>query len=561
MDQIKNKRLAVEWLRSMGVILLGLVLILGLSACETLKPFTGSAKSKNLFPDKKPTVADVQTNPADKVKKADKQAIIQKVMKLQMPFIANEGQAAKEVSFYAKTFGGTAYVTEKGEMVYSFPRIEPKGRTKDIASSPQNIKGVTLKETLVGASVTNPQGKDRAQTKVNYFIGNNKSKWKTDISTYNSIFLEEIYKGIDLSLKAYGKTMEKVFTVAPGSDPNVIKLKIEGTESLRINDKGELELETDLGVVRFSEPVAYQEKNGKRETINVAYHLYGDNYGFIVDNYDKSFPLIIDPILNYSTYFGVINSDDSANNIAVDVSGNVYITGRTNSASGIATTGSYETTYGGSNDVFVTKFDPTLSVISYSTYIGGTGADSVNDIAVDGENKAYVIGTTSSIDFPTTPSTAYQNDNGGSSDAFVTILNSTGSDLLYSTYLGGSNSDSGWSIAIDSLGDFCFTGTTHSSDFPVVNGGLFGNSLSGSSDAFVAKISPPNAYILNYSILLGGSYSGSENEEGRNIAVDSSDNVYVAGWTPSSDFPTTTGAYDTTFGGNLRRICYKDLME
>ena len=224
MDKGKFKRSAVERLKTMplktlGSILLGLVLILGLSSCGTVKSIADPAESKNLYTDKKPSVVDVQTNAADQLAKADKQAITQKIMKLRMPFIANQGQAAKEVSFYAKTFGGTAYVTQKGEMLYSFSKIDPKDKTSDRASTPKNIKGVTLKETLVGASVTSPKGEDRSQTKANYFIGNDKSKWKTNIPTYDSVSLGEVYRGIDLSLKAYGKTVEKVFTVGPGADP------------------------------------------------------------------------------------------------------------------------------------------------------------------------------------------------------------------------------------------------------------------------------------------------------------------------------------------------------
>ena len=217
MDKIKIKYSAVDWfkttpLKTMGVILLGLVYIMGLSACGTVKSFTDPAESKNLYPDNKPSIANVQSNSADKVKKADKQAIIQKAMKLQMPFIANEGQMDKEVSFYAKTFGGTVYVTQNGEMVYSFPRIEEKAKATDTASTDEKIRGLALKETLVGATVKSIQSDDPAKAKVNYFIGNDKSKWKTNIATYNSISLGEVYKGIDLSLKAYGKTVEKVFT-------------------------------------------------------------------------------------------------------------------------------------------------------------------------------------------------------------------------------------------------------------------------------------------------------------------------------------------------------------
>ncbi|MFZ0451559.1 MAG: hypothetical protein WAL98_20155, partial [Desulfatiglandaceae bacterium] len=242
MDKIIHQFLTVEKLKTipvktLGAILVGLIFIMGLSACGTVKPITNPAEVKNLHPDNKSSIADVKPSPAKDLNKADKQAIIQKVMQLQMPFIANEGQAVKEVSFYAKTFGGNVYVTQNGEMVYSFPRIELTDKASDSASTPGKIKSVTLKETLVGASAASPRGDDRSQTKVNYFIGNNKNKWKTNISTYNSISLGTVYKGIDLSLKAYGKTVEKVFTVHPGATAKPIRLNMEGASSLRITDK------------------------------------------------------------------------------------------------------------------------------------------------------------------------------------------------------------------------------------------------------------------------------------------------------------------------------------
>jgi hypothetical protein len=196
MDKIKDRRFAVEklWtiqLKTLGVILVGLIFMMGLSACGTVKSFTDPAESKNLYQDNKSSIVNVQLSPADKVEKADKQAILQKAMSLQIPFIANEGQVAKDVSFYAKIFGGTMYVTQQGEMVYSFTKVEEKSKKTDNAPTLEEIRGVTLKETLVGATAISPQSDDRAQTKVNYFIGNDKSKWRTNVSTFKSISLGE----------------------------------------------------------------------------------------------------------------------------------------------------------------------------------------------------------------------------------------------------------------------------------------------------------------------------------------------------------------------------------
>ena len=538
MEQIKDKYLVIEWLKTMGVSLSGLVLILGLSACGTFKSFTSSAETKNLYKDQKPSITNVKTNPADKVDMGDKQVVLQKVMNLQMPFIANEGQAAKEVSYYANSFGGTVYVTQKGELVYSFPDAEQKFKSKTSESASKTTKGVTIKEVLVAASVTSPRGDDRSQTKVNYFIGNDKSKWRKNIATFNSVSLGEVYKGINLSLRAYGKTVEKVFTVQPGANPESIKLKMEGANSLKVNENGELELGTNLGVIRFSTPVAYQEKNGKREKVQVAYYINKDVYGFMAGNYDKSHPLIIDPLLNYSTYLGGVGTDVSTG-IAVDGSGNAYITGYTTSTD-FPTQNPYQAAPNGSYDVFVAKLSLDGSSLNYSTYLGGSSTEQGTGIAVDGSGNAYVTGVTSSTDFPT--QNPYQAAINGGSDGFVAKLNATGSSLNYSTYLGGGDSDRGYSIAVDGSGNAYVAGYTSSTDFPTQNPYQAAHA-GGGLDAFVAKLSAAGS-SLNYSTYLGGG----DQDQCYSITVNGSGNAYVTGVTHSTDFPTQN-PYQAAYAG------------
>ena len=533
-------RLKTTPLKTVGVIFLSLIFIMGLSACKTTQALSGHAKSKelakNLSPDKKPSIAHVQSSPADKSKEVDKQAIMQKALKLQMPFIANEGQTAKEVGFYASTFGGAIYVTKKGEMVYSFSQVEPEEKATNKDSMPKTIKSLVLKETLVGASVTNPQGNDRAKTKVNYFIGNDKDKWKTNISTYNSVDFGNVYKGIDLSLKAYGKTVEKVFTVQPGANPESIKLKMEGGNSLKVNEKGELELETDLGVIRFSKPLAYQEKDGKQEKVQVAYYINKGAYGFMAGDYDKSLPLIIDPILIYLTYLG--GGDwDQAQGIAVDGSGNAYVTGYTISTD-FPTQNPYQAAHAGpvgSSDVFVAQLSADGSSLNYSTYLGGSDNDYGQGIAVDGLGNAYVTGYTASTDFPTqNPYQAYHEGPVGDLDAFVAQLGAAGSSLNYSTYLGGSQGDWSIGIAVDSLGNAYVTGYTASTDFPTQNPYQAAHAGPvGGTDAFVAQLSAIGS-SLNYSTYLGGG----DWDQPRGIAVDGLGNAYVTGDTASTNLPT-----------------------
>lgn len=245
----------------------------------------------------------------------------EKVAAIRLPFIFNQGQIIDEsVKFYANTFGGTVYVSDKGDLVYSLPKFEVKANDKaakrllkhklrDELPQPKITKGWSLKEQLVGAFKISPRGIDQAQTKVNYFIGNDKSKWCSNLLTYNMISFDEVYPGIDFSLNAHGNKVEKTFTVNPGADVDKIKLKLKGFNSITVNDKGELEIATGLGTVCFTKPVAYQEKDGKREYVQVSYRLDGETYGFTVGDYDKSIPLIIDPLLASTFNSGEIIND------------------------------------------------------------------------------------------------------------------------------------------------------------------------------------------------------------------------------------------------------------
>ena len=236
------------------------------------------------------------------VKEKDKKEILNKAYTLKIPFIENKGQIKDEnVKYYAKTFGGAVFVTKEGKLVYSLPKFETK----------EKVKGWVIKESLVGTSISNVKGEQKAVTKVSYFKGKDPSNWKRGISTYNLISLGEVYKGIELKVKAYGKNVEKLFYVKAGANSESIRIKIEGAKSLKVNENGELEVETGLGVIKFTKPVAYQEINGKRVEVAAAYTLLSNLqcvYGFKVGSYDKKETLIIDPLLA-STFIGGSHDD------------------------------------------------------------------------------------------------------------------------------------------------------------------------------------------------------------------------------------------------------------
>ena len=245
--------------------------------------------------------------------------------------------------------------------------------------------------------------------------------------------------------------------------------------------------------------------------------------------------------LVYSTYLGGSGVDYGGHGIAVDTSGNAYVAGSTDSSDFPTTAGAFQTTFGGYEDAFVTELNPAGSGLVYSTYLGGCGEDQAYGIAVDTSGNAYVTGVTYSFDFPTTAG-AFQTTFGGFDDAFVSALNPTGSDLVYSTYLGGSINDFGLGIAVDSSGHAYVTGYSASSDFPTT-AGAFQTTYGGFDDVFVTELNLTGTGLV-YSTYLGG--SGDDISYG--VAVNTSGNAYVTGRTKSSDFPTTAGAFQTAYG-------------
>jgi predicted outer membrane repeat protein len=465
---------------------------------------------------------------------AEKKAILQKAVRLQIPFIVNEGQIPdKNVKFYAKTFGGTAFVTEKGEIVYAFPEVQKDNDTN---------RGWILKEKLVGAPPIVPKGLDSAKTNVNYFIGKNPAKWQTNLPTFNSISMGQVYPGIQLCLKAHSKNVEKIFTVAPGAHPDNIKLKIQDAISYSINDKGELAIATGTGRISFAKPIGYQEIKGKRQPVEVTYALAGASYGFKAGEYDSSLPLVIDPVLVYSTYLGG-TSDDSGNG-TVDALGNIYISGTTQSTD-FPLANPYQASIAGGSDVFVAKLSSDGTSLLFSTYIGGSLAESGGWIGVDAIGNVYISGSTFSTDFPVV--SPYQVDNAGDFDAFITKLNPDGSSIIFSTYLGGDNQDLSLCMTVDPGGSAYISGQTFSRlpgvPFPTTIGAVQ-TTYGGAGDLFVTKLNASGS-ALAYSTYLGGS----DFEHANNIAIDTSGNAHVTGYTSSIDFPTVDPYQPANAGG------------
>ena len=249
----------------------------------------------------------------------DETDLLERAAQVRVPFIENQGQVEKEtVRFYAQTFGGTLFVEDGGILTYNLPAGD-------------GTSGI-IREVLSDKEYAIAVGVDPSPTNVNYFLGNDPGNWRSDLSTYNSVSFGQVYEGIDLYLKAYGNNVEKIFTVQPGAEPEAIKVRLEGAQDVKVNEQGQLELSTPLGIVKFTKPVAFQEKDGVNEEIDIGYMVCDEgSYSFQVGAYDSSLPLIIDPLLA-STFIGG-DDDDASRAIVVNHStGDVYVAGYTTSS-------------------------------------------------------------------------------------------------------------------------------------------------------------------------------------------------------------------------------------
>ena len=451
--------------------------------------------------------------------------------KLPLSFEANRGQTDGQVKFLSRGHGYGLYLTETETVL----------KLRDESSA--------LRMKLLGAN-PRPQvtGVDQLPGKTNYFIGNDPKKWRKDIPTYAKIKYEAVYPGVDVVYYgAQGRELEYDFIVAPGADPKAIKLGFEGADKLELNEQGDLVLRLSGKPIHLRKPVVYQEKDGGRQEIAGNYALAGTReVGIDIAAYDSSRPLVIDPVLAYSTYLGG-SGQDAGLDIAVNAHGSAFVTGLTTSLDFPPAPAAPRLGPGGGYDAFVVKLNAAGSALVYSTYLGGSddenyhGGISYGGIAIDDKDQAYVTGLTKSKDFP--PAGALITQLNGYADAYVSKLNADGNALIYSRYLGGSGFDGGLGIAVDQFEQAYVTGHDESGDLPV-NGGFQPNHSAGCSsgykDGFIAKLNFGGNLLL-YSSYFGGSSCNL----GWGIAVDSAQNAYVIGETTAPDFPVKGNHLDT----------------
>jgi arylsulfatase A-like enzyme len=484
-----------------------------------------------------------------------------------LPLAFEPSQGRTEADFIARSTAGTVLISGSGAEL-------TLGQDHD-------ARRIDLR--VVGGARREPSTVGRLPGVVNDLRGDDASRWRTHIPTFERVRYREVYPGVDLDWHGTQQRLEYDFRIAPGADPDQIALRVAGADRVHIARNGDLVIAAGGEAIRQSAPVAYQGDGTSRTSVDARFELRGSTVSLALGDYDRGRPLVIDPVvLNYSTYLGG-NGAERVNGIAVDSAGASYLTGRTLSTD--FNVGRPVESVSGQGDVFVSKLNVAGNAIVYSTYLGGEGDDSGNGIAVDGTG-AYIVGTTESTDFntvnpasPRIPTTAPGgNDDQGIADAFVAKLNPAGDGLVYSTYLGGGGflqngarnsgttpggpfekkagaSDEGVAIAIDGSGAAYVAGNTHANNFPTKGqieadtsetqgagscpGGVCSQTLPSTmtSDAFVTKLTPAGNEIV-YSTYLGGDLGDGATA----IAVDSTGSAYVAGATNSPDFNTTPGA-------------------
>ena len=517
------------------------------------------------------------------------EGVVQSFARLPLSFEGNLGQAAEGVDFLARGADFTVL-------------IEPRAATLSRGSA----HSTTLE--LVGANKqARPFSAGEQPGIVNYFFGDNSSEWITNVPTHSAVGYEGVYPGIDVVYHGNRQELEYDFVVAPGADPDSIAVRFSGAENLHI-EGGRLVLTWSGGELRWDKPVAYQEIDGTRRAVEAEYGLLNEKtVAFLLGDYDRSHDLVIDPVLGYSTFLGGTDHD-AGRAIGHDDEGNIYIHGETWSPN-YPTLNPAQPTYGGAVDGFVAKFNPAGDTLLYSTYLGGSDEEIARSLAVDPSGAVYVAGATYSTDFPTTPN-AFEPTAPGAQNAYVTKLDPSGaitsstyfgtgandgrtnvalgpdgavhvagytfgsglpvtpdalipnkiqradayyvklsgdlSSLLYGTYLGGTHNDTARAITVDSAGNAIVQGWTMSTNFPSVNA-LQPAHGGGVADIFVTKIAADGSEFL-FSTYLGGSDTDFT-YLGDTLDTDAQGNIYIGGYTSSTDFPTLNAVQPSYAGG------------
>jgi hypothetical protein len=426
-------------------------------------------------------------------------------------FERNDGQTDPRAAFVARNAGAAVFVQKDGMT------IQPRG-----------VGRAPLRLAFDGGGASRVDGVERLPGHVNCLKGNDPSRWLRDVPLFARAVCRDAWPGVDVVFHGNGRDLEYDFEVAPGADPSAIALRFDDADAVAVDTAGDLVVRVGDETFKNLRPRAFQDG---REIAGAFTSIGDGRVGFVVVGRDPSRPLVIDPVVAYATYVGG-SDDETPYDATVDAAGDLYLVGAVVSLDFPVANALPSQAGGGSVDAFVTKLNASGAKFLYSTYLGGNGGDTAWGVRTD-ESGIYVAGSTTSPDFPVVH--AYQSSmRGGVSegDAFVTKLAPSGSDIVFSTFLGGAGDDGCRALAVDKDGACYVGGFTDSSDFPVTPGAAR-KTLSGLSDGWVAKISSTGS-ALAWSTYLGGS---GDSEAVQGVAVDGAKNAFVCGFTESDDFP------------------------
>ena len=479
---------------------------------------------------------------------------------LPISFESNVGQVGPETKFIAHGPGYNLSLTAR-ETAISFRIASAAGRADCRPAStclPASSSAVVGIRLVGGNTKAGPEGRKPLLSYSNYLIGDDPHKWHAHVPQFAEVWYPNVYPGIDLAYYGESGQLEYDFVVAPHANAHLISFSIDGLNNggtLTENVSGDLVISAGEKQILLHKPHLYQGNSclhvhsvmdgaGCKALSGAGFRLRqrasGTQVAFELPAYDHNQALVVDPVVSFSTFLGG-SGGDGANGMALDSAGNIYLIGSTNSTDFPVTPGAFQSTLAGNTDAFVAKLSSDGSHLIYATYLGGSNAEFPTGIAVDSSGNAYLTGQTYSTDFPLVD--PYQSQNLGGADAFVSKLSPDGSNLIFSTYLGGTSQSSATSIAVDSSGEPGVTGWTYATDFPVVNAFQSQHAADGGTyDAFVTKFSADGSSLV-FSTYLGGNSV----DLAQAIAIDAAGSVYVAGMTNSTNFPTTLGAYQTTY--------------
>ncbi|MBP9686540.1 MAG: hypothetical protein KBD66_01940 [Candidatus Doudnabacteria bacterium] len=486
-----------------------------------------------------------------------------------LPFIRNDGQVEDPgVFYYTNTFAGSAAVTASGiryALPYTATQQDPGGAFLYNPELPQgvmykdeagNLKTnfqvpdsiLTVEEVFQNAVLAEPTASEPVDADISSFVGSNPDNWHTDLSAFRTVHAGEVWPGVSVLYRATGTNIEKIFTIAPGSDSAHIAIEIRGG-TLSINSQGELVITTPAGNVTFTSPVAFQDIDGTRVTVPAAYQLLsGSAYTFTVGEYDSHYPLVIDPLLA-GTYVGGTSSDELTG-FAVAVGGDVYVSGYTFNALFPVTSGAYSTVYrGGLTDMYIARLSADLSTLKSATFIGGTGIEGTStSLALDQDGNLFAstniaAGTT---DFPITAG-AYDTSYNGNTETALLKFSPDLSTLIASTFIGSAGNDNGFGMVVAEDGSV-YRGIVTSTAGLETSGGAYDATWNGGEDVYVIRISS------DLTTFLDGTYlGGTANDHvtgNRGMLLDEDGSVLLVGGTSSAGFPTTAGVYDTSHNGS-----------